>query len=74
MELQNQMHQLQAKATLGSVMVSPDYFGFACMIVSQETNFFAIFCSVSDLLDYISSDQDFKRSDVHKKQRRAKVN
>ncbi|KAI6689904.1 hypothetical protein NL676_026732 [Syzygium grande] len=29
--------------------------------------------SVSDLLDYISSDQDFKRSDVHKKQRRAKV-
>ncbi|KAL3736828.1 hypothetical protein ACJRO7_025715 [Eucalyptus globulus] len=29
--------------------------------------------SVSDLLDYISSDQDLKRSDVHKKQRRAKV-
>ncbi|KAF8025343.1 hypothetical protein BT93_F2247 [Corymbia citriodora subsp. variegata] len=29
--------------------------------------------SVSDLLDYISSDQDLKRSEVHKKQRRAKV-
>ncbi|XP_030525189.2 protein REDUCED CHLOROPLAST COVERAGE 3 isoform X2 [Rhodamnia argentea] len=29
--------------------------------------------SVSDLLDYISSNQDFKRSEVHKKQRRAKV-
>ena len=32
-----------------------------------------ISCSVSDLLDYISPDQDSKGSDVQRKQRRAKV-
>lgn len=73
MELRSQMHPLQAKATLGIDMVFPNYLVLCCVTLFLDTKTFDSFCSVSDLLDYISPDQDPKGGDAQRKQRRAKV-
>ena len=70
MELRSQMHPLQVKATLGIDMVFQTYLVLSCVIISRHTKTFdPLFCSVSDLLDYISPDQDSKGGDAQRKRR-----
>lgn len=74
MEYQNPMLPSRAKATLGTKMEIPRTHKKKDMVIISLAPKSDLSCSVSDLLDYISSDPDTtKGSVVHRKQRRATV-